>query len=106
MENALPMAHDGHEFRFMFLPEGHDPDTLVASEGAEAFESRLQSALPLSALGHNRYCSVAMTTGGPDAADVYEEELNPEYNRSIKLENREETKMLMAGKGINIFSPI
>lgn len=48
MENALPMAHDGHEFRFMFLPEGHDPDTLVASEGAEAFESRLQSALPLS----------------------------------------------------------
>jgi DNA primase len=48
MENALPMAHDGHEFKFMFLPEGHDPDTLVASEGAEAFESRLQSALPLS----------------------------------------------------------
>jgi acyl-homoserine lactone acylase PvdQ len=33
--------------------------------------------LPISALGHNRYCSVAMTTGGPDAADVYEEELNP-----------------------------
>ncbi len=32
----------------MFLPEGHDPDTLVAAEGAEAFESRLQSALPLS----------------------------------------------------------
>ncbi|HWJ34875.1 MAG TPA: DNA primase [Steroidobacteraceae bacterium] len=48
MENSLPMAHDGHEFRFMFLPEGHDPDTLVAAEGAEAFESRLQSALPLS----------------------------------------------------------
>jgi DNA primase len=48
MENALALAHDGHEFRFMFLPEGHDPDTLVASEGAEAFESRLQSALPLS----------------------------------------------------------
>lgn len=48
MENALSMAHDGHEFRFMFLPEGHDPDTLVAAEGAEAFESRLQSALPLS----------------------------------------------------------
>src|SRR5882672_2749802 len=48
MENALALAHDGHEFRFMFLPEGHDPDTLVAAEGAEAFESRLQSALPLS----------------------------------------------------------
>jgi len=29
-------------------PRAHDPDTLVAAEGAEAFESRLQSALPLS----------------------------------------------------------
>ncbi|HWC76408.1 MAG TPA: penicillin acylase family protein, partial [Blastocatellia bacterium] len=33
--------------------------------------------LPLSSLGHSRYCSVAMTTGGPDTSDVYEEELNP-----------------------------
>src|SRR5260370_21386904 len=32
----------------MFLPEGHDPDTLVAEEGSEAFENRLNSALPLS----------------------------------------------------------
>jgi DNA primase len=48
LENSLPMAHDGREFRFMFLPDGHDPDTLVASEGAEAFENRLHCALPLS----------------------------------------------------------
>lgn len=32
---------------------------------------------PLPSLGHSRYCSVAMTTGGPDTSDVYEEELNP-----------------------------
>src|SRR5260370_33246901 len=32
----------------MFLPEGHDPDTLVAEEGSEAFEDRLNTALPLS----------------------------------------------------------
>jgi DNA primase len=48
LENALPLARDGRELKFMFLPEGHDPDTLVAAEGAEAFESRLTSALPLS----------------------------------------------------------
>jgi DNA primase len=48
LENALPLAHDGRELKFMFLPDGHDPDTLVAAEGAEAFESRLKSALPLS----------------------------------------------------------
>jgi DNA primase len=48
LENSLPLAQDGRELRFMFLPEGHDPDTLVAEEGAEAFENRLNMALPLS----------------------------------------------------------
>ncbi len=32
---------------------------------------------PLPTLGHSRYCSVAMTTGGPDTSDIFEEELNP-----------------------------
>ncbi|MDP9014572.1 MAG: DNA primase [Pseudomonadota bacterium] len=48
MENSLELARDGRELKFMFLPEGHDPDTLVAAEGADAFEHRLRSALPLS----------------------------------------------------------
>jgi DNA primase len=48
LENALPLARDGRELKFMFLPEGHDPDTLVAEEGAEVFENRLSAALPLS----------------------------------------------------------
>ena len=42
--------------------------------------------LPISALGHNRYCSVAMTTGGPDAADVYEEEVNPSNPRQYRYD--------------------
>lgn len=32
---------------------------------------------PLPSLGHSRYCSVAMTTGGPDTSDIFEEEINP-----------------------------
>jgi DNA primase len=48
LENALPLARDGRELKFMFLPEGHDPDTLVAAEGAEAFEGSMKEALPLS----------------------------------------------------------
>jgi DNA primase len=48
LENALPLAQDGRELKFMFLPEGHDPDTLVAAEGAAAFENRMKDALPLS----------------------------------------------------------
>ena len=46
--NALPEARDGRQIRFLFLPEGEDPDSLVGKEGRETFEKRLDSALPLS----------------------------------------------------------
>ena len=46
--NALPEARDGRTLRFLFLPEGHDPDSLVGAEGRTAFEARLADALPLS----------------------------------------------------------
>ncbi len=42
--------------------------------------------VPFPSLGHSRYCSVAMTTGGPDTSDVYEEELNPENPRQYKYD--------------------
>jgi DNA primase len=48
LQQTLPEARDGREIRFLFLPDGHDPDTLVAEEGKEAFERRLDATLPLS----------------------------------------------------------
>ncbi|MGH8140719.1 MAG: DNA primase [Steroidobacteraceae bacterium] len=48
LQHALPEAREGREIRFLFLPEGHDPDTLVGEEGPEAFERRLATTLPLS----------------------------------------------------------
>jgi DNA primase len=48
LENALPQAREGRQIRFMFLPEGDDPDSLVGKEGRETFEARLNGALPLS----------------------------------------------------------
>jgi DNA primase len=48
LENALPQAREGRQLRFMFLPEGQDPDSLVGAEGKDAFEARLPRALPLS----------------------------------------------------------
>ena len=41
LENTLPEAHEGRQIRFLFLPEGEDPDTLVRKEGKQAFEARL-----------------------------------------------------------------
>lgn len=48
LENALPAVHDGRQIRFLFLPEGEDPDSLVRREGQAAFEARLPAAQPLS----------------------------------------------------------
>lgn len=48
LENALPYLRDGRQLRFMFLPEGKDPDTLVRKIGKEAFEQRIEQAQPLS----------------------------------------------------------
>jgi DNA primase len=48
LENALEHARDGRQLRFLFLPEGHDPDTLVGAEGAAAFEARVADAVPIS----------------------------------------------------------
>jgi len=48
LDNALPILKEGHELRFLFLPDGEDPDTLVRKEGKEGFERRLDQASPLS----------------------------------------------------------
>lgn len=48
LENSLSQVREGRQIRFLFLPEGHDPDTLVGEEGRAAFESRIQQAMPLS----------------------------------------------------------
>lgn len=43
--------------------------------GDLAFSGAAILGLPFPSLGHNRYLSVAMTTGGPDTSDAYEEEV-------------------------------
>ncbi|MFO6424158.1 DNA primase [Motilimonas sp. KMU-193] len=48
LENALPLLQDGKSLKFMFLPDGEDPDSMVRQEGKEAFEQRLAKATPLS----------------------------------------------------------
>lgn len=46
LENALPTLTDGRQLKFMFLPDGEDPDSLVRREGRKAFLNRVGQALP------------------------------------------------------------
>ncbi len=43
--------------------------------GELAYSGAAIVGLPFPTLGHSRYVSIAMTTGGPDTSDVYEEEI-------------------------------
>ena len=48
LENALPQIREGRQIRFMFLPEGHDPDSYVNEFGTDAFLEALDEGLALS----------------------------------------------------------
>lgn len=48
LENALPQVREGRQIHFAFLPEGEDPDSLVSSRGAGAFEAVLDQGMALS----------------------------------------------------------
>ncbi len=48
LENTLPVMQAGRQARFLFLPDGEDPDSLVQKEGKAALETRIDAASPLS----------------------------------------------------------
>lgn len=46
-ERALPLLEPGRSLRFAFLPEGEDPDSLLARAGAPALADTIEQARPL-----------------------------------------------------------
>lgn len=56
MQLCLPLLKDGLQARFLFLPTGEDPDSLVAKEGKHAFEQRLKLCphLPEFLIAHTK----------------------------------------------------
>lgn len=42
LESTLPLMEDGRQARFLFLPQGEDPDSIIRQEGAEAFRNRIR----------------------------------------------------------------
>ena len=49
LNSALPVLEDGRHVRFLFLPDGQDPDSMVREEGQQAFQQRVnEQAEPLT----------------------------------------------------------
>ncbi len=48
MEQSLPLATDERRIDFLFLPQGHDPDSFVREHGKEAFDAAAREATSLA----------------------------------------------------------
>ena len=48
LENALEYLKTGNTLKFLFLPDGEDPDSYIREHGKAAFEQLVQNATPLS----------------------------------------------------------
>ena len=59
LETVLPLLQDGLELRFLFLPQGEDPDSMMRRVGLAGFERLLDEAQPLSAFLIDRLSSQA-----------------------------------------------
>ena len=44
VETAIPLMREGRQIKFVFLPEGEDPDSIVRQEGKTGFIQRLKKA--------------------------------------------------------------
>lgn len=65
MQATLPILHDGRQVRFLFLPDGEDPDSLVRKIGKEQFHALIDGATPLADFFFDHLCEDL----DPDAID-------------------------------------
>lgn len=46
LATALPLLTDGRQLQLIFLPNNHDPDSFIRTQGTEAFKAQLAQAKP------------------------------------------------------------
>ena len=112
LENALPQIREGRQIRFVFLPEGEDPDSYVNANGADAFVDLLDAGIPLSEFlirelasqvdmnsidGRARLAETARPLINKIPVGVYRELLIDSLAEAIGLTSAKLDKMLSAG---------
>jgi len=113
LENALPQIREGRQIRFVFLPEGHDPDSYVNENGAAAFVNLMDAGLPLSEFlirelssqvdmnsidGRARLAELARPLVGKIPTGVYRELLIEGLAEVVGLTGSKLEKMMAAGQ--------
>lgn len=101
LESLLPALDDGKQVRFLFLPDGEDPDTLVRQQGPEALRALTDKADALSTYlfrhlsegldletvdGRVRLARLALPYLDKPAGPVYRALLTEELSRLTRLD--------------------
>ena len=73
LNNALPIMREGRQIRFMFLPEGEDPDSRVRAVGKMGFEAETEKALTFSEFFFQHLGKLADTTSIDGRAQLVEQ---------------------------------
>jgi len=112
LENALPQIREGRQIRFVFLPEGHDPDSFVNEQGAPAFVDLMDAGMPLSEFlihelssqvdmnsidGRARLAELARPLVNKLPTGVYRELLTEGLAEAVGLTGSKLEKMMAAG---------
>ncbi len=112
LENALPQIREGRQIRFVFLPEGHDPDSFVNEHSADAFVKLLAEGSALSEFlieelarqvdmqtvdGRARLAEMARPLVNRIPAGVYRELLVDSLAEAVGLSGAKLQKMLATG---------
>jgi len=72
LNNALPVMREGLQIRFMFLPQGEDPDSFIRINGKEGFEAELNKAKSFSEYLFDNLCSNIDTSSIDGRAQLVE----------------------------------
>jgi DNA primase len=100
LENCLPALKEGRVARFLFLPEGHDPDTFIQQQGLEAFH---QQALQAATLTEFLF-SELLTRGevqSPEGRAQFIDMLRPYFTR-IPLQSLKDEILRQVEKRLNV----
>jgi len=72
LNNALPVIREGLQIRFMFLPQGEDPDSFIRTNGKDGFEAELSKAKSFSEYLFDNLCSNIDTSSIDGRAQLVE----------------------------------
>ncbi|MCG8392630.1 MAG: toprim domain-containing protein, partial [Pseudomonadales bacterium] len=120
LESLLPALDDGKQVRFLFLPEGEDPDTLVRQQGPEALRALTDKADALSTYlfrhlaegldldtvdGRARLARLALPYLDKPAGPVYRALLTEELSRLTRLDKESLSQLKPAPRPSPVAEP-